>query len=175
MQKAGKINNFPAYILKKDTALKYATDIARLVDQIPLVDYSEKEVLAEAKGDRIFHGKWEHSLIVFDGEKPIAVMMGYERKAEKNDQYPENSLYISELAVDENYQRQGIAKKLVELFLKYNQKFNHLEGEIVYTIQTNSAGWNEHIQDLYKSFDFKQIAKKEYKNRTDVILKLVRN
>ena len=166
------IKNYPVYNLDKKLATKYSTEIATLANLIPLVNYEEKDILAESKDDRIFYGKWEHSLIVFDDKKPIAIIIAYERGKEKNLQYPENSIYISELAVDKNYQGKGIAKKLLELFFKLNTNFSHLTGPLLFTIQTNSASWNKFVLDLYHSFGFKEFATKEYSNRTDVILRL---
>ncbi|MFA5051991.1 MAG: GNAT family N-acetyltransferase [Patescibacteria group bacterium] len=175
MNKINTIGKYDVYKLNKKTAIAHAKTIARLADSIPLVNYTEKKILAESKLSRIFHGKWEHSLVVFDQDKPIAVIIGYEREKENNDQYPQNSIYISELAVDENYQRQGLARELVKMFLDFNKSFLHIDGDLQFSIQTNSADWNQHVINLYKSFGFKQIAAKKYDNRTDVVLKLKPN
>ena len=170
MEMKEEINKFSVVRLTKTIAEKHAPTLAEIASQIPLVDYSGKEILAESKGDRIFHGKWDHSLIVLDGDKPVAFIMGYERKAEANDQYPENSLYISELGVLKTHQKQGIGRELVKQFLELNKKLIHLKGRMIYSIQTNSASSNQHVQGLYKSFGFKHQAFKEYDNRTDVVL-----
>lgn len=170
MKKVGKINTFSVCRLTRELAEEHASTLAQIADQIPLVDYTEKDILAENKGDRILHGKWDHSLIVFDQSKPIAFIVGYERKKEKNNQYPENSLYISELGVLKTYQKQGIGKQLVKLFLELNKKLLYLDGRMIYTIQTNSADFNQHVHDLYKSFGFTHQANKEYDNRTDVVV-----
>jgi ribosomal protein S18 acetylase RimI-like enzyme len=174
MKKLNLINNYSVYLLDKETAEKYAKEIAILASQIPLVEYTEENILLEAKGDRIFYGKWEKSLIVFDGDKPIAILIGYEREAEENNLYPDNSIYISELAVDKNYQRKGIARELIKMFLDNNKKFFYLYGDMVYSVQTNSAEWNNHVKKLYGKFGFRNIGVKEYNNRTDVVLKLNR-
>jgi ribosomal protein S18 acetylase RimI-like enzyme len=170
MEQKEQINEFSVVRLSKTIAEKYAPTLAEIASQIPLVDYTEKEILAESKGDRIFHGKWDHSLVVFDKDKPIAFIAGYERKAEVNDQYPENSLYISELGVLKTYQKQGIGRQLVKQFLELNKKLIHFEGRMIYSIQTNSANSNQHVLELYKSFGFKHQAFKKYNNRTDVVL-----
>jgi len=172
MKEVGTIYHYPVFLLSRDIAKKYAKDIARLVNTIPLVQYSEKEVLAEAKEDREFYSKWKHSLVVFDDKKPIGVIIGYERKSEDNNQYSLNSLYISELAISEQLRNKGIARQLIKLFLDNNKKFFTLDGDVVYSIQTNSADWNQHVIKLYESFGFKKIAEKQYENRKDVILYL---
>lgn len=168
----GKIERYNVYLLRKNLAKKYISKITKIIDQIPLVKYTEDDVLAESKKDRNFYGKWKHSLVVFDDNIPVAVVIGYERKAENNIQYPNNTIYISELGVDRKYQRQGIAKKLLKIFLDYNCKkgFTYLKGEVNFSIQTNSAKWNRHVPKLYKSFGFVKRAFKIYDNRTDVVL-----
>lgn len=172
MKQVGEILSFAVYVLERGIAEKYATKIAQLVDAIPLVNYTEKEVLAESKEERKFLGKWEHSLVVLNNDNPIAVIIGYERRAEGNKQYPMNSLYISELAVDETYRGKGIARELIQFFLKFNKELKSLDGEMAYSVQTNSADWNNHVVRLYESFGFKKIATKQYDNRTDVVLVL---
>lgn len=165
---------FTLKILDRKTAEQYVDVLTMLLDQIPQVEYTKEDVLAESKddGERVFYGKWEHSLILFDKDKPIAVVIGYERISEHNDQYPENTIYISELAVDPKYQQQGIARKILNIFFEMNNAigFLHLDGTLNFSIQTNSAEWNKHVRDLYSSFGFVQRATKTYPNRIDVIL-----
>ena len=175
MKEIDKINGFSVFLLEKEIAQKYASALAEIVGQIqiPLIHhYSEREILAESKGARKFYGKWEHSLVVLDQETPIAVIIGYEREAEKNEQYPENTLYISELAVHQDYQRRGIGRRLLRNFLDYNieKGFIYLGGDLNFSIQTKSAEWNEYVQNLYKSFGFKERATKQYENGTEYLV-----
>ena len=158
MKEIGWINKYKVGLLERTTTLKYISELVEIIDQIPLVNYTEKEVLAETKEDRKFNKKWEHSLIVFDREKPIAVIIGYERESEGNEPYPENTIYISELAVKKDYQKRGIGKKLIRIFLDYNiqRGFLILNGRINFSVQTNSAERNKHVKELYKSFGFKE-------------------
>jgi len=165
-------NGYKLRILDKKICEQYAKELAKLADQIPQVRYTEKEILAESKKDRIFLGKWEHSLVLFDGNKPIALIIGYERKSENNEQYPENTLYISELAVAEDYQNKGIGRKILLEFLKRNKRigFKYLKGKLNFSVQTNSAEWNKYVQDLYKSLGFAVRSQKDYSDRIDIIL-----
>ena len=151
----------------------HAEELALLASQIPQVEYSAAEgILSEQKGDRELLNKWQHGLIIMVGGKPIAFVMGYERRSEGTSQYTNDTLYISELAVADAHQHQGIARSLLRQFFELNNVvgFKTLGGELNYSIQTNSAEWNTHVIDLYKSFGFKQRATKEYPNRTDVVL-----
>lgn len=159
--------------LTKELATAHIGDLVGLANQIPGVKYTAQDVLADHKGPRDMHGKWDHSLAVFEGGRPIGLLMAYEREAEGNEQYPENTLYLSELAVSEDHRGQGIAKDMLrELFTKSNNEsgFQVLSGELNYSVQTNSADWNSRVVELYESFGFKKRATKEYPNRTDVVL-----
>ena len=109
-------------------------------------------------------------MIVFDSGKSVAILIAYEREADDH-LYKNNSIYISELAVAKNSQQKGIAKKLIKIFIE-NNKFLQLTGDLNFTIQTNSSDQNKHVVSLYKSFGFKEVGKKEYDNRTDVVLRL---
>lgn len=173
MKPISTIGQFPVYQMTKEVADTYADQLIDLADTIPLVNFTKEELLSESKKDRVFYSKWDHSLVVFDNDTPIALIIGYERPKEDNDKYPENSIYISELAVDKNYRNQGIAKELISLFLKRSNSFLYLDGRTVFAVQTNSAEWNKHVIKLYESFGFEQTNIKEYDNRTDVILKRI--
>ena len=163
---------YSATPLTRELAEEHAAELAQLASQIPQVEYSPEDILAEQKGDRDLLNKWQHSLVVMDGGKPVSFVMGYERRAEHNSQYPVDTLYISELAVAETHQKQGIARLILRQFFELNNTvgFQTLSGSFNYSIQTNSAEWNTHIIELYKSFGFEQRATKEYPNRTDVVL-----
>ena len=172
MNQTGLIEEYKVYQLTYEVLLLHIETITSLVNLIPKVKYTKSDILADSKLDRKFTGKWEHSLVVFDKNKPIAIIIGYERKREDNAQYPENSIYISELVVAKNYQQQGIAKNILKKFLTSNKSFIHLSRNVVFSVQTNSAKWNQRVIDLYKSTGFKTVSEKKYSNRKDVILNL---
>ena len=167
-----ELENYQVALLTKELAKENISEIFKLVNQIPLVDYTNEQILAGKKDDQIFYGKWKHSLIMFDKLKPIGVILSFERKSEKTELYPENSIYISEFAISSDYQRQGLGRKLFETFLNYSSKigFKYLEDKLSFSLQTNSEDFNKHIIDLYKSFGFKERATKQYDNRLDFIL-----
>lgn|SRR5487761_1123037 len=169
--------NFGAIPLTKELASQHLEQLTALANQIPEVDYKPDDILADHKGERQLRNKWDHSLVVFEDNVPIAFVIGYERQVEGNEQYPENTLYISELAVVESRQQQGIARSLLTEFFEKNNEvgFLSLEGELNYSIQTNSAEWNEHVLELYKSFGFEKRATKNYPNRTDAVLRVTKN
>lgn len=172
MSEINPLPNSTIQNLTKETAIEYAEQLAELANLIPQVNYSPADLLAEHKGDRILSAKWLHSLVQFNDNQPIAFVMGYERSAEANPQYPCNTLYLSELAVARRYQGQGVAKFLLQNFFKKNNElgFSELAGDLNYSVQTNSADWNQSVVKLYESFGFKRRAFKEYPDRTDVVM-----
>ncbi|MBS3771639.1 MAG: GNAT family N-acetyltransferase [Bacteroidales bacterium] len=165
------IGKYKVYQLDKETATCYIDSIVELVNYIPMKEYTREEVLGDYHPARTIYGKWQHSLIGFDGSKPIAVLIAYERQAEDHPGYRENSIYISELAVDKAYRRQGIAREMLKIFFRHSSRFQYLRGAPVYTIQTNAAKLNEPVQNLYESFGYEPAGTKKYENRTDVVLK----
>ena len=166
--------NFTLYKLDKNCAKKYQDKIVSLLRMIPKTSYKSEDILAERKGERVFHSKWEHSLILFDKDIPIGVLIAYEREKENNDLYPENSLYINEIAVSEKYQGYGIGKYLMGYFLKHNQKFFSFQNsdKIIFKIQTEDSIENLKVINFYKSFGFKERGRKKYSEKYDLVMEL---
>ncbi len=161
-------------VLDKQLTEQHLNELVDLLNLIPLVSYTKTDVLAESKGSRVLYGKWDHSLALFDGDKLIAVVIGYEREQEHNPQYPTNCIYISELAVNTQYQRKGVARGLLQAFLHRNATIGlkYLTGELLFQVQTNRAESNKPVQKLYKELGFVESARKDYPNRTDMVLSL---
>jgi ribosomal protein S18 acetylase RimI-like enzyme len=171
MEPVHTFKNFTIYLLSPNLLKKYADEITFAMDQIPSGNPHTLDVLlAETKGSRILHKKWQHSLIALDEHQQFAgIIIGYEREKEANEYYPFNTLYLNSLAVSPTVQKQGLGRFLVQFWLEYNRKlgFIDLDGELHFATQTTAADWNHHVQTLYESFGFKKIATKQYENRTD--------
>lgn len=165
---------FESYVdLTSEFAQSNAKTLAELASLIPQVDYTEADILADRKGDRTLHGKWSHGLVVVNPDlDPIAFVGAYEREAEGNHQYPANTLYISELAVSPEHQGHGVATDLMRAFFAKNDSIGLqvLSGELNYSLQTNSAPWNQHVVNFYKSLGFQERVLKKYEDRTDIVL-----
>jgi ribosomal protein S18 acetylase RimI-like enzyme len=172
------IRNYQLKVLSREIAEKYVEKLAELADQIPLVDYTQEEILSEGKLGRPFYGKWERSLVLEDPKtnEPMGFIVGYERDVDGTDKYPFPSIYISELAVSPNYQKKGVGRYLIEKFLKHNTNLGMRqfpEARLIFSIQTNSdLELNSHVINLYKSFGFTPCATKKYDNRTDLVMGL---
>jgi len=151
--------------LTKKLANKYLDTLTTLIQQIPKTNYSSKDVLAEEKNGTPLLGKWEHSFIALDAGKVCGVIVGYVRKAEQNELYPKDTLYINWLAVASAYQHQGIARRLIQRCLA-------TKGTYSVCIQTNIAAWNARVQNLYTGIGFVKRAEKVYENRIDNIYEL---
>ncbi len=156
--------------LTKNFARLHEMEIDHILSQIKVP--KAPSVMAEEKDGRKLIGKWDHSLVMLDGEKVVGVLLAYERRSERNEQYPNNTLYISEFAVAKEYQKKGHGRKLFDRFLKYNEdlKLLHLDGRLSLSLQTNSAEWNSHVVKLYESFGFKKRSFKRYDDRVDLVM-----
>lgn len=179
MKSLYQLQQFNIYELSQELAHKYVDDIRVALDLIPEVDrHSAEQILATTKGDRVLYSKWLHSLIALTESGEFAgVVIGYERKSEGNEQYPENCIYLNDLAVAANHQKKGLGKFLVRSWLDYNSKkgFLELDGQLRFCVQTNSSDWNVHVQRLYESFGFTKISSKLYSNREDNVYLLQLN
>lgn len=158
--------------LTKVLATQNADELTVMANLIPLVHYGPADLLAETKNGRKLQGKWDHSFIAFDGPWPVGFIMGYERASEKSPQYPDSTLYLSELAVVASRQRQGLGRGLLQHFLKANtgRGFLHVSGPFNFSLQTNANPSNLYILDMYQSVGFVPRALKPYDNRTDVVM-----
>lgn len=176
MREIAKYNQFNIFSLDRETAEKYADEINKSLDLIPMVEpHTTEALLADTKGERKLHNKWHHSIIALDESgKYAGVVVGYEREAESNEQYPNNCIYLNSIAVSGDFQKQGLGNKLVELWLAYNREigFMSLDGLLEFAVQTNSAEWNRHVQNLYERNGFEKMASKEYDNRTDNVYRM---
>jgi ribosomal protein S18 acetylase RimI-like enzyme len=158
--------------ISKETVLAHLDDYVRLANLIPMVTFKKEDLLSEAKDGRILHGKWNYILGAFFEGKMVGFINGYEREKENTGPYQFNSLYMNMMAVAPEHRGKGLGKKLFSAFLHEYKQFRILDGAVVYTLQTNSAPWNAHLAEMYRSFGFKEIGTKEYDNRTDLVMML---
>lgn len=173
MKSVADFNGIKIYKLSSQAAEHYISEIIEALDSIPKVDkHTQDDVLLEYNSKRRMHQKWNHSFIALtDSGEFAGVVIGYEREKEENNQYPENCIYLSELAVAEAFQKKGLGKFLLTTWLSENRKigFINLSGQLRFCVQTNKEAWNAHVQKLYESVRFSKLSEKSYGNRTDTI------
>ena len=172
MKFLGEYKGFSLYILDKETGELYKEEIVSLLNLIPKSNYKISDVIREKKGERILYGKWEHSLILFDKDKIVGVLIGYERKKENNNLYSENSFYINEISVHKDYQGYGLGKYLMTYFLENTKEFIYLSGKRIFKIQTEDSSKNIKVENFYKSLGFYEAGRKEYPEKFDIIMEL---
>ncbi len=164
--------NFTIHKLDTNLIAKHSQQICTSLNQIPLVEpHTKKYLLQLEKPGRKLHHKFDHSLIALSGNNYAGVIIGYERESEGNEQYPRNSIYLSDFAVSQDFQKQGLGSYLIQCWLEHNTAIGFLEftGDLAFSVQTNSAAWNTHVQNMYESFGFRKTAVKEYENRVDSV------
>lgn len=169
------LKNLEIRPLSAPSARENKAELFGLFQLIPGVNYRPQDVTATKKDDgRVLHAKWKHSHAAFVDELPVGVLMAYEREAEGSEIYPENTLYLSELAVTKNYRGQGIAKLLLAQVIGQaveRGNFHKLRGPLNFSLQTAAVLANERAQRLYRSFGFKDVGYKDYDNRSDVVMR----
>ena len=155
--------------LTREYAHKHQARLSELANLIPEVSITPEDILAECKPDgRDTSSKWDYSYALQADDQVVGFVMGYIRAAEGNQQYPVESLYMSELAVDPGYQGQGLARQLIGHYMEQALR----SGTKEFTLQTNAAEWNAPVRHLYESCGFVVDGHKQYPNRQDVIMRL---
>jgi len=157
-----------------DFAQAHVDELLRLARQIPEAPWTAKDITGTVKADgRIEHAKWEHTFALMQGGEIIGFVMAYVRDAEPNDNYPMNTLHTTGLAVRPDHQRQGHARQLmcavIDPVLAHG--FSELTGNVVLSLQTNAAQWNQSVRAFYESLGFVVVGSKQYDNRTDVVMR----
>ena len=81
----------------------------------------------------------------------------------------EEVLFIKACSASRLQQREG--ESFLLEFLEHNRRvgFLVLTGDVAFSVQTNAAAFNTHVQRLYESVGFKSIAQKVYDNRVDLV------
>lgn len=167
-----KYDIFSLYRLDKETAEKYSNEILYLLKNIPDSEYNISHVTAENKGNRILYGKWEHSLIIFYKNKPVGILIGYERKKEENSLYPENCFYINEISIDKDFQKYGLGSYLMKYFLNDVREYKYLKGKRIFKVQTTDSIENIKVINFYKKFGFLVVGRKKYPFKYDLVMEL---
>lgn len=160
-------------LLSRDRAESMIKSICTLANLIPLVSYTEADLLADGRPDRPYLGKWQHSLVALFNNQPAGILIAYERLSENRPGYALPSVYINILAVDPTLQKTGIGSHLLQNFLarEKNSGFVCLDGpKQLASAQTNSASFNEPVVRCYRKAGFEPAGSAVYDNRTDVIL-----
>ncbi len=155
-------------------AARHAGELLELAHQIPKAPWDAEDITGAQKADgRTMHAKWGHSFALMDGDRIAGFVMAYERNAESNDNYPTNTFYITGLAVRPGYQRHGYAGLLMRAVLEpaLEHGFTELDDPVVFSLQTNAADWNLYVRQFYESLGFVAAGKKQYDNRTDVVMR----
>ncbi len=163
-----KNTDISVHALSEPEARQHSSRLVELANLIPKVGYSADGLLQDRRSDgREMKNRWHHTYVLTENDEIVGMIIGYERAAEENDQYPTLSLYMSELAVDSEKRKQGYATMLIKRYLTDAAR----AGIENYTLQTNAAEWNEPVRKFYERFGFRVDGTKTYQNRTDVIMR----
>ncbi len=156
--------------LTRELAERHLGRLFELVTLIRDAPYTPDDILAESKPDgRVMRDKWQHSFAVIEGDEVLGFIMGYLRAGEDSANYPTDTIYVSELAVDTARQGHGLGRRLMDRFLeaaRNDPDTSHLP----VSLQTNSADWNAPVHQFYASLGFEVVGHKAYDNRVDLVM-----
>lgn len=125
------------------------------------------------------HGKWDHSLVAFQGDRIVGLALGYERSAddphsESYGLYAVSELHLSLLAVDPLHQGVGIGKTLLFYFARAAIRspfYWSLPGPIEYIGLTTDAENSEGPQRLYRSFGLEEVGRQPRSGVNKIIMR----
>lgn len=170
-QPIGSIHDYQVFRLTRELADEYKYQITDLWNLIPLSQHGVDDILQEESKGSIYFHKWDHSLLVLtkDSATVVAFIVGYERPGIAGTPYERDSIHLKSISVSQEFQKQGIGKLLLKLWLKFNreQGYKKLTGSLLFSVQTNSAEWNQRVNDFYQAAGFTFVGSKEYPNKID--------
>jgi GNAT superfamily N-acetyltransferase len=138
--------------LSEPLAMGISGELASLLSLIPEAAWTREMVLGE-QGK--VSGRWKHSQLAIDGQRVVGVLLTYERRAEPGGDgislYPGPSFYLDGMAVAPSAQGRGVASALIEAWLSSSglRGFEVEAGEVAWSLQTNAAGFNAGVVELF--------------------------
>lgn len=166
------MNTISIVPLTEKFAISHEAHLNLLRSLIPDVTPHPENLLKLSDANRVYHAKWRHSFVALDGDKPVGILIAYERNIDKH--YPNPTLYIAEIAIEESYRNHKIGSELIQkvIYQAKQHEFYELLGIKTLSVQTNNEEKNRNVQAFYEKFGFVQIGMKSYDNRTDRIYSL---
>ena len=157
--------------LTRRYAAQHADELLRLHNLIPYVKWAESDLLAaESDEGAPFQGRWQLSLVARARRQPIGLLVAYLREADAR--HPMESAYIHRLAVDAEWQRQGIGSGLIRTAATWY--FSALPWLLSITSQTNDEIANRGVLEFYSRLGFRRTYPVRYPNKRDILLEIER-
>lgn len=152
--------------LDKSTAIRHAETLVSIHSLIPFVRWTKDELLSETLGQRVFHHKWQLSILATrEPDEPIGFLISYLRAADGN--FGRTSVYMHRMAILEHFQRRGIGRQAVTLYLQ--TVFTRLPVDFV-TLQTNDNRGNAPIIRFYETLGFSKTKRLFYPDKVDWLM-----
>ncbi|MFH1395660.1 MAG: GNAT family N-acetyltransferase, partial [Candidatus Omnitrophota bacterium] len=173
--------------LTKPFAETHIDKLIALQNTIPHVNWVSSQLLRDRwndgdygrkNGDKIFLGKWEHSVVAVDGSgNPVGLLLAYERPADKEmEKVGKRCLYIHGFARDPKYKGMGIGAmmmtKVADNLLK--KGYYHIEKDYDPILTVKFDADTLYLKKVYEELGFHCVGRKvteykEAKNHDDFI------
>jgi ribosomal protein S18 acetylase RimI-like enzyme len=152
--------------LSKDIARTQAETLVAIHNLIPFVGWTKDNLLSDKLGTRIFHHKWNLSLLITNSSsQPVGFLVSYLRPADDN--FERVSVYMHRMAIITHLQRRGIGRQVISIYLQ--AIFSKLPVDHV-TLQANDNKENTRIIGLYEALGFIKIKRVFYPNKIDWLM-----
>lgn len=152
--------------LTRETARRHAGALVEIHGLIPFVRWTPEDFLSGQIGRRVFHHKWELSLIITVGpQEPVGFLLSYLRPPDTN--FPSMSVYMHRMAIVARLQRRGIGRQIIAEYL--HRVFDKVPVDYV-SLQTNDTPENTRIIALYESLGFEKVKHVVYPDKTDWLM-----
>ena len=152
--------------LTRAVARSHAAELVRIHSLIPLVNWSEEDLLSDRIGEREFYHKWDLSLIVMrNPADPVGFLVSYLRPADSN--LGSISVYMHRMAIIAVLQRRGIGRRIISEYLR--RVFESVPVDYV-TLQTNDTPENIGLVEFYESLGFTKAKRVSYPEKVDWLM-----
>ena len=154
-------------VMTKPLIRKHVEALCSLHRLIPYVSWGAEDFLADGAPGRHFAGKWDLScMVVADAGQVAGFMVAYLR--ESSPTHPYRSLYLHRMAVHTNYRGQGIARRILSLYIERARQYDPLLEYL--TLQTNANPTNQWVIDFYERVGFCKDSMVTYPNKVDWLM-----
>jgi len=168
--------------LTKEFAEEHVDKLIELQNTIPDVKWVPDQLLCEKwnngdygrkNGEKIFFGKWKHSVVAVDGSgEPVGLLLAYERPADEEiKKIGKRSLYIHGFARDVKYKGMGIGammmREVAGNLLKKGYYHMKKDNDPVITLKFDKN--SSYLRKVYEELGFKCVGESltEYEEGED--------
>lgn len=163
--------------LSADLARVHSDWLLTTHNTIPYQHWTEADLFADGDARRSYTDKWKISRIALSPTgAPLAFCIGFEMQPD-SEYYREPGVYLHRLAVAPQFRGRMIglllqAETIVQAFCRGLIQSGSTSYPVVLFGQTSESPENNSVLLFHKAAGFREVGKKPYANRTDLVLRM---